>query len=106
MAAHSLYVPARGDVWMTDLGNVIGPDPSAVYFRYHEHAGRRPCVILSIDRYNASNAELVIAVPMTREDKKIPTHVRVDPPEGGIRDPSFVICEGIRSVARQFLLQR
>jgi mRNA interferase MazF len=91
---------------MADLGNVIGPAAFAIYFRYREHADRRPCVILSNDRFNASAAELVIAVPMTSSDKAMPTHVRIDPPEGGIRNTSFVICEGIRSVARQYLLRR
>jgi len=42
--------PARGEVWMTDLG--IG--------RGREQSGTRPALIVSVDRFNRSGAELTI----------------------------------------------
>jgi mRNA interferase MazF len=87
---------ARGEVWLVDL------DPS----RGHEQAGRRPALIVSTDRFNLGRAGLVIAVPMTTRDRGIVLHVRVDPPEGGVGDPSFIKCEDVRSISAERLLRR
>jgi mRNA interferase MazF len=101
------FRPARGDVWLIDLGNMsVQEDGTKVYHRFREHAEKRPCVILSNDQFNWSAAELVVVVPMTSQEKAISTRVRIDPPEGGVRKASFAICEGIRSVARQFLIRK
>jgi mRNA interferase MazF len=48
---------------------------------------------------------LVVVVPLTTVDKGIPLHVRVDPPEGGLKQPSFAKCEDIRSVSKDRLVR-
>jgi len=85
--------PLRGDVWYADLDPVVG----------REQAGRRPVLIVSADVVNAGPAELVIAVPFTRAIRGVPSHVRVDPPEGGLRERSFIKCEDIRSISKERL---
>jgi mRNA interferase MazF len=114
MAAR-VFAPSRSDVWLADFdhieldadGRIVQDQQGrAVYTRHREHGGKRPCVVLSNDEFNQGWAELVIVVPITKEDKGISTHVPITPPEGGLRLPSFVICEGIRSIARQFLIQK
>jgi mRNA interferase MazF len=103
------YKPARSDVWLADFGlEEIDEDGQSKFTRFREHGGKRPCVVLSNNEYNQSGSELVIVVPVTSVDKGWKTHVALDWPEGGLprREGSFVICEGIRSIARQFLLKR
>ncbi len=80
---------ARGDVVLLDL------DPT----RGHEQAGKRPCLVISVDEFNQGPAGLIVALPITSKEKKVPFHVEVLPPEGGLTSRSFVKCEDIRSVS-------
>jgi len=81
--------PCRGDVWTFDLDPVRG----------REQAGRRPALIISVDRFNHGPAELLVMVPITSRQKGIPFHVPIAPPEGGVRQESFIKCEDVRSVS-------
>ena len=79
----------RGDVWLADLGPTRG----------REQSGERPVLVVSADPINRSPANLVVAVPFTTRWRGIPTHVEVRPPNGGLRDVSYAICEQVRSLA-------
>jgi mRNA interferase MazF len=91
-----MHRPARGDVWLVDFGNPIG----------HEQGHRRPCVIVSDDTFNAGPAEIVIVVPATSVDKRIPLHIEVHPPEGGLSTTSYFKPEDVRSVSTRRLEKR
>jgi mRNA interferase MazF len=86
--------PARGEIWLADLGATRG----------HEQAGRRPVLVLSVDAFNAGPAGLVIVLPLTTTLRNIPAHVHVNPPEGGLRAPSAVLCDAVRSVTKDCLI--
>lgn len=86
----------RGEVWLADL------NPS----RGHEQTGERPVLIVSANPFNQSPAGLVIAVPFTTRERGIPTHVEVRPPDGGLRDVSFAMCEQLRTLAADRLASR
>lgn len=88
--------PSRGDIWLVDF------DPT----RGHEQAGKRPALILSTDALNRSMAGLVIVLPLTSKAKGIRSHVRLVPPDGGVRVVSFIKCEDIRSVTTERLDRR
>jgi mRNA interferase MazF len=88
--------PRRGEVWLADLGTGRG----------REQAGQRPALVLSIDGFNAGPAELLVVVPLTSKtakSKNIPAHVRVDPPEGGLKTPSVLLCDQLRAVSKDRL---
>ena len=51
-------------------------------------------------------AGLVVVLPLTSKSKNIRSHIRVDPPEAGLKVRSFVKCEDIRSVATERLSRR
>jgi mRNA interferase MazF len=87
--------PARGEVWLVDLNPTRG----------HEQAGVRPAVVVSVDLFNRGPAGLAVVLPMTTTWRRVPLHVSVEPPEGGVRQRSFVKCEDIRSVAIERLIQ-
>ena len=86
----------QGEVWFCDL------DPT----RGHEQAGSRPAVVLSVDQLSAGASELVIVVPLTRTNRPSPIYVRIDPPEGGVREQSFAMPEMVRSISRGRLTVR
>jgi len=88
--------PLRGEVWMTDL------DPT----RGHEQAGKRPALVVSADAFNQGPADLVIVLPVTTKRRGVRSHVPVEAPEGGLRKPSFIKCEDVRSVALERLTRR
>jgi mRNA interferase MazF len=81
--------PSRGEIWHADLDPVAG----------HEQAGKRPCLIVSDDRNNHGPSGRVAILPLTRTRRPNPFHVQVDPPEGGIRSSSFILCDQIRTVS-------
>lgn len=87
--------PSRGDVWFVEL------DPT----RGREQAGKRPALIVSVNQFNYGPADLVLVLPITTRDKKIPFHVKINPPEGGLREISFIKCEDIRSVYKERLIK-
>jgi mRNA interferase MazF len=86
----------RGEVWLAELGPTRG----------REQSGERPVLIVSADPINQSPADIVIAVPLTTHRRGIPTHVEVRPPDGGLRDVSYAICEQVRSLAVERLGSR
>ncbi len=86
--------PCRGDIWLADLNPVRG----------HEQAGRRPVLIVSVDLFNHGPAALVVVVPVTSTIRPIPFHVVVQPPEGGLSDPSALLCEAVRSISKDRLV--
>lgn len=85
--------PSRGEIWLADL------DP----LRGHEQAGRRPVLVVSADMYNRGPSGLVFVLPLTRTNRRIPIHVEVRPPEGGLRDTSYILADTIRSISRERL---
>ena len=88
--------PIRGDIWLADLNPVRG----------HEQAGRRPVLVASVDTFNQGRADLVVILPITSTLRAIPFHVPVSPPEGGLSNPSSILCEAVRSISKDRLVQR
>jgi mRNA interferase MazF len=88
--------PLRGEVWLGDLGPTRG----------HEESGKRPLLIFSVDSFNTGPAGLVVVLPLTSRLRGVPAHILVNPPEGGLRRPSVVLCDAIRSVTKDCLIDR
>jgi mRNA interferase MazF len=88
--------PNRGDIWLADLGTGRG----------HEQSGQRPVLVVSDDALNAGLAGLVMTVPLTSKvakSKNIPAHIRVDPPEAGLKTPSAILCDQLRTISKDRL---
>jgi len=93
MATNLRTAPKRGEIWMVEF------DPT----RGHEQSGLRPALIVSTNLFNASPAELVIALPITSTDRQVRSHVALDAPEGGVKRRSFIMCEAVRSISTERL---
>ena len=86
----------RGEVYMGDPGPAVG----------HEQGGRRPFLVISINRMNRSPAGLAIVVPLTTTNRLSKLHVRVEPPEGGLDRVSYAMPEMARSLSTMRLQRR
>ncbi|HLZ70717.1 MAG TPA: type II toxin-antitoxin system PemK/MazF family toxin [Dehalococcoidia bacterium] len=84
--------PRRGEVWFLDLD-------AAPPARGHEQAFPRPALVFSADTFNRRAGYLAVVLPLTRTDLRNPAHILVQPPEGGVTAPSFILCDQIRSVS-------
>src|SRR6185369_11041804 len=85
--------PARGELWLADLGSSAG----------HEQAGRRPVLVLSVDGFNQGKSGLIVVVPLTSKVAKsqhIPAHIPINPPEGGLKTPSVILCDQVRTISK------
>lgn len=89
--------PQRGEIWLVDLNPTRGREPPF---------GRRPALIVSVDLFNQGPADLVVVLPVTSKEKRIPFHLIIEPPESGLSKTSFIKCEDIRSIAKERLLKR
>jgi len=88
--------PARGEVWLADLNPTRG----------REQAGRRPVLVVSENLFNQGPAGLVIVLPMTSTIRGVPSHVPVSPPEGGVKNPTAILCDAVRCVSVERLVVR
>jgi mRNA interferase MazF len=88
--------PARGEVWLADLNPTRG----------HEQAGQRPVLVFSQTLFNQGPAGLVVVLPLTSTIRDIPSHVPVSPPEGGLKTRSAILCDAIRSIAKERMLRK
>jgi mRNA interferase MazF len=90
-------LPNRGEIWLTDFEPVRG----------HEQGRQRPALIISNDQFNNGPAGLVIVIPLTTTERaRMPLRVRIDPPEGGLRETSWALCEAVRSVSKERLIDQ
>jgi mRNA interferase MazF len=88
--------PRRGEVWRVDFEPVRG----------HEQGRTRPALVISNDVLNQSPSGMVTVVPITTKARKLRSYLRVDPPDGGLAQTSYVICDQVRTVSRDRLGRR
>lgn len=79
--------PMVGEVWDMQLDPRVG----------REQGGYRPALVISSDYFNRAPNGLHIIVPITGTDRGIRYHVRIGPPEGGLRKASVIMCDQARS---------
>jgi mRNA interferase MazF len=86
----------RGEIWIVTFDPVEG----------HEQAGRRPALIISVEAFNDSPAGLVTVLPITSKPRRLPSRIRIAPPEGGLSMESWVITEQVRTISKRRLIAR
>ncbi|MEC2345008.1 type II toxin-antitoxin system PemK/MazF family toxin [Paenibacillus barengoltzii] len=82
----------RGDIYMCHLPKEHGS----------VQANYRPVIILQNDVGNRFSPTTMIA-PISRKDKSLPTHVKINEGVGGMICESFILCEQIRTIDKQLL---
>jgi len=87
----------RGELYYADLDPVIGS----------EQGGMRPVLIIQNDLGNRFSPT-VIVLPLTSKVNKTPlrTHVPLLPPQGGVRKPSIILCEQVRTLEKVRLTRK
>jgi mRNA interferase MazF len=92
-----MKVVQRGQVWLADFNPTRG----------REQRGVRPALVISSDLFNRGRAGLVIAAPFTTTPRPgVTLHIEVRPPNGGLREVSFVMCEQMRAISLDRLGQQ
>ena len=86
----------RGNICFVNLDPTVG----------HEQAKKRPCVIISTDLFNNSPAGLIVILPLTTKQRNIPWQIKVNPPEGGLKIASYIICDQIRTISKSRVLSK
>ena len=87
----------RSEVWLVNL-NPPGQGK--------EIYGARPALVISVDEINNCPADLVIILPITTTVRNIPSHIKVAPPEGGLKKISFVKCDQIRTISKERFIKK
>jgi mRNA interferase MazF len=63
-------------------------------------------VVISRDAFNAAGWRRCLCVPLPMRDRSSPLHVRIDPPEGGVRATSFALVDQVRALDGSRLVER
>ena len=86
---------SQGDIWLTNFNPTKG----------HEQAGIRPAVVISVNTFNNSVAELVFVCPLTTKKKNIPLHIEIGK-ERGVTQKSYIKPEDTRSISTSRLIKK
>ena len=86
--------PDRGEVWYVNLDPVKG----------REQGMTRPAVIVSNDLFNHGPSELATVVSVTTSVRPMRMRIRIDPPEGGLTEPSDILVDQVRTISRERLV--
>lgn len=78
----------HGQIW------TVGLDPA----KANEQSGIRPCVVVSVDRFNSMPIRHAIVVPLTTRERGFPHHVAISD-DGGLARASWAMCEAVRAVS-------
>jgi mRNA interferase MazF len=63
-------------------------------------------LVVSDDAFNSGLSGLVMVLPLTSQvakSKNIPAHIRIDPPEAGLKTASVILCDQLRTVSKDRL---
>lgn len=83
----------RGDLfWAT-------PDPGIG----REQTGRRPVLIMSSDAAITALPQVVTTIPLTSRRRDWPTHVEITGRQTGLSQPTWALCEHVRTISTQRL---
>lgn len=86
----------RGDVVAVNLDPVVGSEVGKT----------RPAVVLQNELANRSSPTITVLPVTSRLGRVYPFQVRLPAGEGGLRRESKVLCEQIRTVARERIGER
>lgn len=89
--------PRQREIWLFNPDPVIGNE---IGYKL------RPALIISNNRVNQGPSNLLIIVPCTTKMKNIPSHICIDPPNGGLTSCSYLVCEQLRSISKERLVQK
>lgn len=86
----------RGDVFLVNLDPIIGSEVGKT----------RPAVVVQNDLANRSSPTVTVIPLSSNVDRVFPFQVRIPAGEGGLERESKALCEQIRTLSRDRLLQR
>jgi len=85
-------LPQRGDVWLVNWNPARGS----------EQAGKRPALIIQNDVGNEYASTTIVAA-LSTTIRSYPMNVLLEPPEGGLTEPSIVKTSQILTVSKERL---
>jgi mRNA interferase MazF len=91
------HQPKQREIWLFDPDPVVGKELGCK---------PRPALIISNNMLNQGPSNMVIIVPCTSKNKYIPSHIRIEPPNGGVNAISFAVCEQLRSISKERLIKK
>jgi mRNA interferase MazF len=91
------HQPRQSEIWLFNPDPVVGNE-----LGYKS----RPALIISNNMVNQGPSNLVIIVPCTSKNKNVPSHIRIEPPNGGVNTISLAVCEQVRSISKERLIKK
>ncbi|HZF13462.1 MAG TPA: type II toxin-antitoxin system PemK/MazF family toxin [Thermoanaerobaculia bacterium] len=86
----------RGDVFLVNLDPVVGSEVGKT----------RPAVVVQNDLANRSSPTVTVIPISSHLERLFPFQVRIPAGEGGLKRESKALCEQIRTLSRERLVER
>ena len=91
------WIYRRGDVYLANLDPYIGS----------EQGGTRPVVVVQNNVGNRYSPTVIVLAVTSRMNKaRLPTHIEVPSPIGGLPRDSVILAEQVRTLDKQRLTER
>jgi mRNA interferase MazF len=87
--------PRAGEVWLVDCDPRVG----------REQGGIRPALVISNDYFNRLPNGLYVIVPLTTRNRGLRLHIPIFPSEGGLRQPSVIMCDQVKAASERRMLE-
>lgn len=78
------------------------PDPGVG----SEQGGRRPVLVISSDDAIGVITSIVTTIPLTTRQRDWATHILAAGPRSGLAEPSWIMCEQVRTISVERLAGR
>jgi mRNA interferase MazF len=85
----------RGDVFLVNLDPIVGS----------EIGKTRPAVVVQNDLANRSSPTVTVIPISSTTERVFPFQIRIPAGEGGLSRESKALCEQVRTIARERLIQ-
>jgi mRNA interferase MazF len=85
----------KGEIWVVDLKNetIIGSE---------QNWGFRPCVVVQNNAGNTYSPTVIVACVTTKkQNKNMPTHVKLKKGESGLKYDSVIMTEQLKTVDKE-----
>jgi mRNA interferase MazF len=84
----------RADIYLANLDPVVGS----------EQGGLRPVLIVQNNKGNRYSPTVIVAAITSSENKPdLPTHISITPEQSGLRRPSLILLEQLRTLDKRRL---
>lgn len=85
-----------GDIFLIDFDGA----------KYSEQCGKRPAIVVSNDKGNQHSPTMLVVPLTTKNKKKLPTHLIIEPEKSGLKEISTALFEQVKVADKKRIIKK